>query len=113
MQKNPVHNTQNCLSLIPSINVPFIFLLENLSVREVEALIRNGNVPEEDDITISTKKKKPTVAITSDQFTFKEYMSDKLSAKVELSKSSNGAGKIIIPFNSEVDLNRIIELINK
>jgi ParB family chromosome partitioning protein len=88
-------------------------VLENLSVREVEALIRNGNVPEEDDNTISTKKKKQTVAITSDQFTFKEYMSDKLSAKVELSKSSNGAGKIIIPFNSEVDLNRIIELINK
>lgn len=89
-------------------------VLGNLSVREVEALVKNGiNDQENVDTTISTRTKVAPISISADQFTFKEFMSDKLSTKVEVSKSSNGSGKIVIPFNSEVDLNRIIELINK
>ena len=44
---------------------------------------------------------------------FKEHFADKLASKVEVTKSTGGAGKIIINFNSEVDFNRIIEILNK
>ncbi|MBI1835717.1 MAG: ParB/RepB/Spo0J family partition protein [Flavobacteriia bacterium] len=88
-------------------------ILENLSVREVEALIRNGNIEQNSPETISLKSIENAVAISTDQYVFKEFMADKLSTKIELKKTANGSGKIVINFNSEVDLNRIIELINK
>lgn len=89
-------------------------VLQNLSVREVEALVKNGNIdtPEEPS-SISSKSIEQKLAITSDQYIFKEYLSDKLSTKVELKKTNDGSGKIVISFNSEVDLNRIMEIINK
>lgn len=88
-------------------------VLENLSVRELEQIIKSGNFNPPTETTVTTGKKESPIGFSNDQFVFKEYLTDKLSTKVELKKSSNGAGKIIINFNSEVDLNRIIELINK
>jgi ParB family chromosome partitioning protein len=88
---------------------------EELSVRDVEALIRVGYV--EPKTTNGTPPKSVTipntVAISNSQFTFKEHLGDKLSAKVEIKKSAAGTGKIIVNFNSEVDLNRIIEILNR
>lgn len=90
-------------------------LLESLSVRDVEILIKQGNTGE-----ISTEEsQKPREVngvksyLTSNQVVFKEHLADKLSSKIELKKTSNGTGKIIINFNSDVDFNRIIELLNK
>lgn len=90
-------------------------LLESLSVRDVEILIKQGNTGE-----ISTEESQKTRGVngvksflTSNQVVFKEHLADKLSSKIELKKTSNGTGKIIINFNSDVDFNRIIELLNK
>jgi len=90
-------------------------LLESLSVRDVEILIKQGNTGE-----ISTEESQKTREVngvksylTSNQVVFKEHLADKLSSKIELKKTSNGTGKIIINFNSDVDFNRIIELLNK
>ena len=88
-------------------------VLENLSVRELELIIKSGNFNPPTETTVTTGKKETPAGFSNDQFVFKEYLTDKLSTKVEMKKSSNGTGKIIINFNSEVDLNRIIELINK
>lgn len=88
-------------------------VLENLSVRELEQIIKSGNFNPPTETTVTTGKKETPAGFSNDQFVFKEYLTDKLSTKVEMKKSSNGTGKIIINFNSEVDLNRIIELINK
>jgi ParB family chromosome partitioning protein len=85
---------------------------DGLSVRDAEALIREGYV--EPRINEGNAKKSASpIKITATQFTFKEHLGDKLSTKIELKKSTSGNGKLIVNFNSEVDLNRIIEILNR
>lgn len=83
----------------------------NLSVRDIESILRG------DDVDVSkqkaTKEKQVKFKISPAEYTFKEHLSDRLNAKVDISKSQNGTGKVVINFNSEMDLNRIIDLINK
>jgi ParB family chromosome partitioning protein len=86
---------------------------DGLSVRDAEALIREGYVEPRTPSTTTTTKTTQTKSISQAQFTFKEHLSDKLATKVEIKKSPVGGGKIIVNFNSEVDLNRIIEILNR
>ncbi len=85
-------------------------LNEQLSVRELEVLIRDG---------VSITKTPPTKSLpqinstNTVQHDFCNHYSDKTSTRVEIKKAANGSGKITIQFNSEVDLNRIIEILNK
>lgn len=81
---------------------------ENLSVREIEAIIRGE--------AVATKEPTPSVAkpqITEMEYTFKEHLGDQLATKVDIKKSPNGSGKIIVNFSSDVDLSRIMELLNR
>ncbi|MES2589557.1 MAG: ParB/RepB/Spo0J family partition protein [Bacteroidota bacterium] len=84
----------------------------NLSVRELETLIREGSHDPKVEVT---KKVSSVVSqkLNSKQETFCAFLSDKISSKVEIKKSATGNGKITINFNSEVDLNRVIEILNK
>lgn len=84
---------------------------DGLSVRNAESLIREGYV-EPRTPSVNPVKKSSGASISKSQFTFKEHLTDKLSTKVEIQKSASGTGKVIINFNSEVDLNRIIEILN-
>lgn len=85
---------------------------DGLSVRDAEALIREGYV--EPRISSSTVSKgSNTTSMSEGQYTFREHLGDKLSTKIEIKKSPNGSGKIVLNFNSEVDLNRIIEILNR
>ncbi len=83
---------------------------EELSVRELETLIKL-------DVPVTKKeiptKKSTKPEITEKEITFKESLADALATKVEISKGNNGAGKIVVNFNSENDLNRIITLLSK
>jgi ParB family chromosome partitioning protein len=83
-----------------------------LSVRDLEELIRTGLSKEE---TISTPSlvKNSTIELTVQQDVFKNHFSDRIATKVDIKKSATGNGKILINFSSETDLNRIIELLNK
>jgi ParB family chromosome partitioning protein len=83
----------------------------NLSVRELEVLIREGYRAE--DFNDEPKEKAPSPALNKSQETFKAFLGDRVSAKVDIKKNNLGSGKIMISFNSEVDLNRIIEILNK
>ncbi len=88
----------------------------NLSVREIEELIRTGSVidtsnEEETKINRAAIQGGPRLSI--DQETFRQFLVDKISTKVEIKKSGSGNGKIAINFASEVDLNRIISLLSK
>ena len=90
-------------------------LLESLSVRDVEILIKQGNIKEEpkEETYIPKDVDALTSELSKNQIVFKEHLADKLSSKIELKKSTGGAGKIIINFSSDVDFNRIIEILNK
>jgi ParB family chromosome partitioning protein len=85
---------------------------EGLSVRDTELLIREGYVEPKDRETGSSRSSR-AVEINEKQYVFKEHFGDRLSARVDIKKSPSGGGKIIVNFNSEVDLNRIIELLSK
>lgn len=85
-------------------------LAEQLSVRDVEALIKgkptNGKSTASSDVQ---KGLKPT----SQQVQFAQQFGEKVAAKIEIRKQPSGNGRLTISFNSEVDLNRIIEILNK
>lgn len=83
-------------------------VLENLSVRDIEAIIRGEAVARKE-----TTIKKPKIEVTETEYTFKEHLGDQLATKVDIKKTPNGSGKIIVNFSSDVDLNRIMELMNR
>lgn len=92
-------------------------LLEGLSVRDVEIIIRQGHLNQEEsdgeqDVEKEDNKKDKKPSLESNQLAFKNNFSQKLSSKIDLKKTPDGNGKIIIHFDSDVDLNRIIELLN-
>lgn len=86
---------------------------ENLSVRDIESILRGDDVTVLPGAAPSRSNKKEPISITDSEFAFKEQLSDRLSTKVDIKKSTNGTGKIVLNFNSDVDLSRILELLSK
>lgn len=82
---------------------------DNLSVRDVENAVKEKSTFTSTPVETPTKKE----GLTENEFIFKNHFSDKLSSRVDIKKAVGGAGKIVINFSSESDLNRIIELLNK
>lgn len=80
---------------------------EDLSVRKVEDLVRTG---QKDKKTSSSKpaKSEPSFEIKRIQ----ESLSSKFSSRIEVKKEDTGKGKIVIPFLSDEDLNRILDLLD-
>jgi ParB family transcriptional regulator, chromosome partitioning protein len=79
---------------------------KELSVRQVEQLVRDG-------IKIKEKKKTIIVSITNPQLRkLQDKLTSHLGTKVFLKRSNNGKGEIVISFFSDEDLERIIEIIN-
>ena len=82
-------------------------VLNNLSVRDTETLVKNyqeGLKPK----AATTKAKASTFAIDEQQ---ESSISTYLGTKTEIKIAANGKGKITIPFKSQEDFNRIIKLI--
>jgi ParB family chromosome partitioning protein len=86
-------------------------IAEQLSVRDVEALIKGKPIGKtiEQPSSKSVRGPKPT----SEQASFASKFGEKVAAKIEIRKQPTGNGRLTINFNSEVDLNRIIEILNK
>jgi ParB family chromosome partitioning protein len=84
-----------------------------LSVRDTEALVKGefslATQTEEEETVVKNSKSNN---ISEQQFVFKEHLGDRLATKVDIKKAANGSGSIVLKFNSENDLNRIIELLN-
>lgn len=77
---------------------------ESLSVRAIENLVKN--------VVLPTKKTSvKSIGLNQSHKVFKDFIGNRLSTKVSIQKSENGSGKLSIHFNSESDLNRIIELL--
>jgi ParB family chromosome partitioning protein len=79
---------------------------QNLSVRDTEALVKkyqDGQKP--------TTKTKASASFSISE-TQKKAITSFFGAKVDVTVSGNGKGKIAIPFHSEEDFNRILKLIN-
>lgn len=83
---------------------------EELSVREVEGLVKVQN---KGAVQGKKEKAKRKSALSAFENKFESDFSSKLASKVAIQKTDKGSGKIVIKFNSENDLNRIIELLKK
>jgi ParB family chromosome partitioning protein len=79
-------------------------LSDSLSVRETEALVRNFRGPQEKVLPV--KKTLPHFATKGGR-----ELSNLLDAKVSITASNNGKGKLVVPFKNEADFQRILKLI--
>ncbi len=82
-------------------------LNEGLSVRSIEALVREINYP----VKKATLKKE-RVELPKQYLSFKNTLNSKLNTKVDLKRAENGKGSIIISFNSEDEFNRISKILS-
>ncbi len=82
---------------------------KSLSVRDTEKLVRSINNKSED----TTNSKISTTAGLPKHISkgIKDF-SDYFGAKIDVKVSGKGSGKLIIPFSSEEDFNRLKKLIN-
>ncbi|MBE9490200.1 MAG: ParB/RepB/Spo0J family partition protein [Bacteroidetes bacterium] len=79
-------------------------LTQKLSVRQTEQLVKNYK---ETKVVLTPEKKEIPKYIKKGIKDFSEYFGHKINVKI----SSNGSGKITIPFHSEEDFNRIKKLV--
>jgi len=79
-------------------------LEKSLSVRNVEALMRSYNNPEP-----KTSKKKPS--LSPDFLKVQENLRAQFETKVSIRKKDGKRGEIVIPFFSDNDFNRILDLL--
>ncbi|MDR1707305.1 ParB/RepB/Spo0J family partition protein [Dysgonomonas sp.] len=97
-----------------------LILEEGLSVRKVEEYVRaisKGEKLEEllkEEKAVETIKKSGAKKATPEEFELlKDHLSKFFSTKVQLTCNDNGKGKISIPFKSEEELERIIEIFDQ
>ena len=88
-----------------------LVLTEDLSVRKVEDLVRNlenGSEKQEEKPEPEVKEKYP-----AEYGELKEHLSNFFRTKVDFSLNNKGKGKIVIPFGSTKDLERIMGILDK
>jgi len=88
-------------------------VLNNLSVRETEELARGAKVDVKLGTTSAPTKKAAEKGVLS--FEQQQVLNDLravFNAKVQISKEPNGKGKLVIPFKSDNDLQRILDLLD-
>jgi ParB family chromosome partitioning protein len=82
-------------------------LANELSVRDVEGLVREENT------TTSKKADKPVAQKKSEaMIEFQKSLSDRFDTKISIKADDKGRGAIKIPFRSQTDLQRILDMLN-
>jgi ParB family transcriptional regulator, chromosome partitioning protein len=79
---------------------------EKLSVRDIENIVKTP-------AKLETFKKDKNNILNSQEKVDESFLSDKLGSKVSIQKTPSGKGKMIIQFNSDANLNRIIALLKE
>ena len=79
---------------------------ENLSVRDLEKLLKN----QRREITTTTQHNQ--VKLSSIQMVFIEELEKRLASAVTIQKNNKGQGKLIVTFKSDDDFKRIVSLLN-
>jgi ParB family chromosome partitioning protein len=85
-------------------------LEEQLSVREVEALSK-PEAAKKATPSIAHSKNKPS--LTTTEKLYLSYLTEQLGTKVSIDKTTEGKGKLIVHFDHEADLQRLIEMLKK
>jgi ParB family transcriptional regulator, chromosome partitioning protein len=96
-----VNGADQQLSLLGEI------IRKKLSVREVERLVKEGWFPEKQ------KTKTQTKPLEEKHLLAKGKLAARFQIPVEISKNNKGKGKIVIPFASETEFDRIMSILDK
>jgi len=80
-------------------------LSQDLSVRSVEGLAKKAKVTVVPD--------PEPESVRSDYEDLREHLSHYFGATIEFSRSNKGIGRIVIPFKSDEDLQRIVSILDK
>jgi ParB family transcriptional regulator, chromosome partitioning protein len=83
---------------------------EGLSVRNTEDIVRVINEPKENNVE---PDKRSARDLPLEYVNYRDNLRNFFKSRVQLSRSDKGTGKIIIPFNSEIELKKIIETLEK
>ena len=84
-------------------------LKDNLSVRQVEELVKNRS---RNTNASNSGKKKISNVLSFEQQKIKQDLMDMFRAKVDIKRDASGKGKIVIEFDSDDDLDRISDLLS-
>jgi ParB family chromosome partitioning protein len=82
---------------------------EQLSVRKTEEIIRDFNQQAQKKKSRSPQKKQE---LPEEYKQVKNHLATHFNTSIDLKRNNNGKGKIIIPFKSDKDLERIMAIIN-
>ncbi len=88
------------------LNIYYKVIDEGLSVRKTEDIIRDVNTPKVN----GTKEK---VRLPEEYEQLKKHLADHFDATIDFKRNNKGSGKIVIPFKSDEDLERIMGIIDK
>jgi len=83
---------------------------EGLSVRKTEEIIRELS---QQQAKSNNNKKKEKNSIPEEYKQLKNHLADYFNTNIDFKRNDNGRGKIIIPFKSDDDLERIMTLLNQ
>ncbi|RXQ96582.1 ParB/RepB/Spo0J family partition protein [Ancylomarina salipaludis] len=80
---------------------------QELSVRKIEELVREANNGS------PVKEKAGPTRLAEEYESLKEHLSKHFDSKIDLKRNDKGKGKIIIPFKSDDDLERILGVLDQ
>jgi ParB family chromosome partitioning protein len=106
----------NIESAEEQIKIYNLIVEDDLSVRQVEELVRALNDPK--DVTVapvenSGSKEEGSWDTSADYVDFRDQLRHIFKTKVDLKRNEKGTGKILIPFHSDNELLHIMSLIEK
>ncbi|MGQ1908730.1 ParB/RepB/Spo0J family partition protein [Marinifilum sp. RC60d5] len=90
------------------LNIFQLTVENDYSVRKVEELVRSINTGKKED-----EKKSSKVNLPKEYESLKDHLSKHFETKIDLKRTNNGKGKIIIPFKSDDDLERILAIMDQ
>lgn len=80
---------------------------QDLSVRKIEEMVREANNG------TPVKEKVSPVRLAEEYESLKDHLSKYFDSKIDLKRNDKGKGKIIIPFKSDDDLERILGVLDQ
>jgi ParB family chromosome partitioning protein len=101
-----IENTDNQLEVYHQI------VVNNLSVREAEDLARGVKTEKKTTTQEKLDNKSKKVTLTLEKSKIVDDLRAVFNTKVNISQENNGKGKIVIPFKSDNDLKRILDLLD-
>jgi ParB family chromosome partitioning protein len=86
---------------------------DDLSVRQVEDIVRQLNEPQPLAEKAPKVSKEGKESLPGEFNKYKNQLRDIFNSKVELRRDHSGAGKIVIPFSTDIELIQIMHWVEK